>query len=346
MGQEQTKSEGETQIETLREGSNFTLTDLEKLHSLFLASNSGHEIDEAQFMGLMQQVYQNGLPDSAEVVRSMFHTFDKDKNGKLNFQEFVAGLSVCCRGTVGERVNFLFKTFDMDNSGTVSKAEFRKILKSTSQFMKNSTHVTSQEIDKAENLEEFVDNIFKKFDLNGDGVLDFKEFKRVVEDNPILLNCLGREARELCYLAVVHTVIHPKTELNDGEMSIASARRVIELAGRIAQKGDRIVFLFVIAPINMDLKPPFQPKEVYRENHKTAANHYQQRLVGIVQSLKEKNFETTIWSKTGNLAEVLPQLTKDSHADVCLLLNDIQHTLDDKLVELINALHCSVLLVK
>lgn len=91
---------------------------------------------------------------------AFFNDLDLDRNGTIDYMEFVAATmdkklylqkDVCWRA---------FKIFDRDNSGKISLAEFLRVLQDTQEF----------------GLEKMI----SEFDLNDDGEIDFPEFLAMI----------------------------------------------------------------------------------------------------------------------------------------------------------------------
>ena len=58
----------------------------------------------------------------------MFSQFDTKGNGFIDFDEFISGLSVCCRGTVDEKIHFMFNMYDVGQEGSVTRQELSLLL--------------------------------------------------------------------------------------------------------------------------------------------------------------------------------------------------------------------------
>ena len=89
----------------------------------------------------------------------LFSSFDTNKSGTINYTEFIAGTIDHQFYLKNERLFEAFRNFDKDGSGKISKSEVGQIL-----------------IDaKIEDIKSIEDAI-KKFDLDGDGEMDYNEF--------------------------------------------------------------------------------------------------------------------------------------------------------------------------
>jgi len=91
-------------------------------------------------------------------IEELFKLIDTDKSGVINYSEFLAATIEQQIYHKEEKLLQAFRVFDQDKSGKISAKEVAKIIKT--------------EDDELENLEEEI----KKFDLNGDGEIDYYEF--------------------------------------------------------------------------------------------------------------------------------------------------------------------------
>ena len=83
---------------------------------------------------------------------------DTDKNGKIDYTEFIASCLKEKTYLNKERLDEAFSVFDKDKNGVISKDEIMAVLQ-----VKD---------DRNKEIEE----IMKDVDANGDGVIDMKEF--------------------------------------------------------------------------------------------------------------------------------------------------------------------------
>ena len=96
---------------------------------------------------------------NADDVVNMFNEMDVDKNGLINYTEFVSALMDYEKAIKKEQLLECFKSYDTDGSGKISFDEFCDMIK------------PQNEEEKKELFE-----LYKKFDDNGDGEIDFDEF--------------------------------------------------------------------------------------------------------------------------------------------------------------------------
>lgn len=112
---------------------------------------------------------------SNPLASRLIETFDKDGSGDVDFQEFIAGLSIfSTKGLKEDKLRFAFEIYDMDKDGFISNGELFLVLKM----------MVGKNLD-ADQLQQIVDRTIMENDNDGDGRLSFEEFKHAVEDTEV-----------------------------------------------------------------------------------------------------------------------------------------------------------------
>lgn len=89
---------------------------------------------------------------------------DTDKNGYIEYSEFVMATLDKNNLFSEERLEAAFKIFDKDNSGYINAEEIRNVL------------------GKGKNIDDNVwEELINDVDINGDGEISFKEFKKMMQ---------------------------------------------------------------------------------------------------------------------------------------------------------------------
>ncbi|KAG5175768.1 hypothetical protein JKP88DRAFT_172109 [Tribonema minus] len=63
----------------------------------------------------------------------LFAVFDTKRSGKVDFEEFVCGLAVTCRGDWDQKVDFIFSLYDVHGTGAVSREELTALVSALNQ---------------------------------------------------------------------------------------------------------------------------------------------------------------------------------------------------------------------
>lgn len=94
-------------------------------------------------------------------VDAMFNSIDTDLSGTVSYSEFITAAMESSELLSKRRLQSAFKKFDKNGDGGISKEEVKAVL------------AACAELD--------VDIIMDRFDLDGDGVIDFEEFVRMMD---------------------------------------------------------------------------------------------------------------------------------------------------------------------
>ena len=147
------------------ENSAFSPKELAKLHKRFtkLDKDNSGQLEPEEFFDI-PALAQNPL------VKRVISIFDKDKDGRISFIEFVNGLSTLSMGSSEEeKLRFAFKVYDLDEDGFISNGDLFGTLK-----MMIGNNLTDVQ------LQQLVDRTIQKGDEDADGLISFDEFQRMV----------------------------------------------------------------------------------------------------------------------------------------------------------------------
>ena len=105
-------------------------------------------------------------------VDNTFRAFDRNNNGKVDFREFLTGLSKSSQGSFEDKMKWVFQLYDTDHNGLISKNEMFTILK--------SIHQIYREKDSEVIAHQHVERLYNSWDRNADGELSFNEFVAII----------------------------------------------------------------------------------------------------------------------------------------------------------------------
>ncbi|KAF1514144.1 Guanylyl cyclase-activating protein 1, partial [Eudyptes chrysocome] len=160
-----------------------------------------------QFFGL-----KNLSLAANKYVEEMFETFDFNKDGYIDFMEYVAALSLVLKGKVDQKLRWYFKLYDVDGNGCIDRGELLNIIKAIRAINQCNETMTA---------EEFTDMVFDKIDINGDGELSLEEFMEGVQKDELLLNTL---TRSLDLTHIVRLIQNDGKNLHEPEQAAEAAQ--------------------------------------------------------------------------------------------------------------------------
>jgi len=112
------------------------------------------------------------LPDVEDnpVLDRVVSIFDTDRNGEIDFKEFIQGVSIfSVKGNNMRKLHFAFRIYDIDEDGLISNGELFTVLK---------TLVGDNLQD--DQLQQVVDKTILIGDKDGDGKISFEEFTAMI----------------------------------------------------------------------------------------------------------------------------------------------------------------------
>eukprot|EP00741_Cyanophora_paradoxa_P017925 tig00021036_g17309.t1 len=143
------------------------------------------------FSSISGSISDDGLIDKEEFkqalglraslfVDRLFSLFDRNADGRINFREFLTGLSVFCpKGTLEEKLKFSFKIYDFDGDERISRDELSKMLEAS--LIENNLNLTPEQ------MQTVLDATFREADTDGDGRIDFEEYRQMVLRHPAMI---------------------------------------------------------------------------------------------------------------------------------------------------------------
>jgi len=182
MGANQSQLKKE-ELEKLNNQTHFEQRELKAMFKQFKKETPSGVINKTEFKEVMKQM---GVIDGF-LQDLIFNVFDDNKDGSINFQEFVTALSVMTRGDVNEKLEFAFHMYDLDGNGFIDKEEMTQIMQSFYKLVGPLVTFSGKKYDSPEQL---VDEFFEAMDANGDGKISLQEYKDGALKNPDIIQGL------------------------------------------------------------------------------------------------------------------------------------------------------------
>lgn len=137
------------------------MEELQKAFSSIDKNGDGKLSREELLTGFTEIMGETAAGDEVERIMNLV---DTDQNGWIDYSEFVMATLNKKNLLSDERLEAAFRIFDKDNNGFIDAQEIRAVL------------------GKGKNLDDHVwEELISEVDINGDGEVSFKEFKKMMQ---------------------------------------------------------------------------------------------------------------------------------------------------------------------
>ncbi|KAL3171578.1 hypothetical protein MRX96_013775 [Rhipicephalus microplus] len=210
MGKKNSKLKGEV-VARLAKETYFTEKEVRQWYKGFLKDCPNGLLTEQGFLRIYKQFFPRG--DPSKFASLVFRVFDENKDGSIEFEEFIRALSVTSRGNVEEKLLWAFKLYDVDNDGFITREEMYNIVDAIYEMLvagalaqcmeafwegrstnaKNCAlnKVAKKKEDEEDDPRARVDRIFEQLDKNQDNKLSLEEFKEGSKHDPKIVQALS-----------------------------------------------------------------------------------------------------------------------------------------------------------
>uniref|UniRef100_A0A8D8LSE4 Kv channel-interacting protein 1 n=2 Tax=Cacopsylla melanoneura TaxID=428564 RepID=A0A8D8LSE4_9HEMI len=156
-------------LEDLLKQTKFTRQEIRVMYRGFKQECPEGVVHEDAFKDIYAKFFPHG--NSNLYAHYVFKAFDINCNGAISFRDLLVTLSTLLRGSIYEKLRWTFKLYDLNGDGCISRTELTQIVQAVHELMgrKNQT-------DAARKAKEQIDYVFRKLDLNDDGVVTLEEF--------------------------------------------------------------------------------------------------------------------------------------------------------------------------
>ncbi|CAG5849962.1 unnamed protein product [Menidia menidia] len=172
MGQAQSGADAEVTLQNIQ--------DLYRKYAAECPSGNLHLHEFKRIFG----VSSSSSEEELAYLGIVFHSFDTNKDGKIDFMEFVAAVNLILRGKLEDKLKWSFKVYDRDGNGSLTRQEVRHIIKIINKIKKH------EDPDLTGDVDNICERIFELVDKNHDDQISLEEFLEGAEKDPWVMEQL------------------------------------------------------------------------------------------------------------------------------------------------------------
>lgn len=110
-----------------RSGVDFSADEIQEWYEEYNRScRYGRYLTVKEFKDVYSRIFGG---DASAFAEHVFRTFDADKNGRVDFKEFLIGLSVTSSSDVEKKLKWAFNMYDIDGNGFIDKQEMISMMR-------------------------------------------------------------------------------------------------------------------------------------------------------------------------------------------------------------------------
>ncbi|KAF8795319.1 Kv channel-interacting protein 1 like protein [Argiope bruennichi] len=157
-------------LEELCRITKFTKKELQCMYRGFKEECPNGFINEETFKAIFSRFFPYG--NATLYASYVFRSFDESRSGSLTFQEFVQSLSLLCHGTLHDKLEWTFCLYDLNDDGRITRKALKSVIQAVYNLVGKKPYTAAEE----EAFLNHVDRIFKKMDVDKDGVISKEDF--------------------------------------------------------------------------------------------------------------------------------------------------------------------------
>ena len=165
----------EEDVAALSKSSGLDEAQVKESFDAFLAEHPNGKLKPKDFREMMTKAVPK--KDAAKMEKHVFRMYDSDKDGFIDFTEFMLLFHIMSDGTPEEVLTKIFRVFDVNSDGTISMKEMNKLIKDMYGLLKTEDPKIA-----AKNM--IAKTAFAEMDKDKDGEVSKEEFVSA---------CMGQE---------------------------------------------------------------------------------------------------------------------------------------------------------
>jgi len=182
MGNKQSNS-NPLDLGELKDQTKLNEENIAEYHDEFLQRYPKGRITKDEMKKEFKRLFPAGDPQP--FATRLFSVYDKNRDGTIDFREFICGIGLMRRGSLDQKLQIAFRMYDLDNDGFITESEMQSVVaaiyKTIAPIADKKTNAIATDAAQA---------MFKRMDKNRDNKVTFQEFAAGVKKDPDILRLL------------------------------------------------------------------------------------------------------------------------------------------------------------
>ena len=113
-------------LSKLSQETRLTEEEINEWHKGFIKTCPSGRLKKAEFQKTYSALFPQG--DASLFAGHVFRTLEENKDGELDFREFLTLLRVTRKGSLDDRLRWIFDIYDLDGDGYITRDEMKEII--------------------------------------------------------------------------------------------------------------------------------------------------------------------------------------------------------------------------
>eukprot|EP00092_Neocalanus_flemingeri_P036293 GFUD01039515.1.p2 GENE.GFUD01039515.1~~GFUD01039515.1.p2 ORF type:complete len:188 (+),score=55.29 GFUD01039515.1:41-604(+) len=156
-------------VSFLTENTQYSSQEVFNWFSTFKRDCPSGKLGPDKFIKMYSKFFPSG--NSKPFCEHVFRIFDTDKNGVIDFKEFLLAIDVSSGSTPQKKLEWAFKMYDVNGNGVITMDEMKEVVGAMfkMQFSQGAEELQAKIAEKSA-------QIFSAMDSNKDGIITQEEF--------------------------------------------------------------------------------------------------------------------------------------------------------------------------